>query len=404
MFRYLLPEKGDLAVTAEQIRLLYHQGNTIQILGMVAAGVSVTMFWNVADHLLLSLWFATIFFLSLIRLAANFRFTQISFEDPGTYNKWKNIYLSGTFLSGCVWGILAFFYDPSWPAPNQVMLFIIFTGLIAGALNSNSSVFIAFPAFYLPLVLCLMYVILNQTDEGFYPLLILFLIYIALMYISSLKYHNRLANSLRLRFENEQLAEKLAQYNKRLLELADMDELTGLHNRRSLNRYLRMASNQHFLDQHHLSLIFLDLDYFKQYNDTYGHERGDQCLIRVAAILKSNARQSSDMMTRYGGEEFTLILANTNAQQARQVAERIQQDLNQLHLPHAASPISDHVTISIGIVTMIPQQPDSCAHLLSIADKALYEAKKTGRNRIVHASEEPSTGQEDDPILPETES
>ncbi|MCK9373015.1 MAG: GGDEF domain-containing protein [Sulfuricurvum sp.] len=388
LFRYLLPEKGDFAVTAEQIRLLYHQGNTIQILGIVAAGVSVIMFWNVADHLLLSLWFTALFLLSVIRLIANFRFTQISFENPDTFNKWKNIYLLGTFLSGCLWSMLAFFYDPSWPAPNQVMLFILFTGIIAGALNSNSSVFIAFPAFYLPLVFSLMYVMLSQTDEGFYPLLTLFIIYTALMYISSLKYHNRLTHSLRLRFENEQLAEKLAQYNKRLLELADTDELTGLHNRRSLNRYLRMASNQHFLDQHSLSLIFIDLDYFKQYNDTYGHERGDQCLVQIATILKSNARQSSDMMTRYGGEEFTLILANTNARQARLIAERIRQDLNQLHLPHAASPISDHVTISIGIVTMIPQQPDSCAHLLSIADKALYEAKKTGRNRIVHASEE----------------
>lgn len=388
MLRYLLPKKANTSVKSEQVRLLYHQGATIQLLGMASAGVSVAALWNVADHYLLGIWFSIMMTLYLIRLSLNARFTQVSLNDYPSIRQWGNIYILGTFLSGVVWGGLAFFFDPSWPPPYQVMLFAVYTGLIAGAFNTNSSVFIAFPAFYLPIVASLMVVMLGQQNETFYPLIVLFTIYIVLMYLSSLKFHNHLIHSLQTRFENEQLADKLVQYNEKLIELADIDELTQIHNRRALNRYLGMESNRHFINRQPLSLLFIDVDYFKQYNDTYGHEQGDRCLIQIARVLHSNARQSSDMAARYGGEEFALVLTKTEAEQAYRIAKRIQSDLENLSLPHAGSLISDKITISIGIATMVPEQSDTAGLLLCIADKALYQAKESGRNRIIQTTQE----------------
>ena len=158
------------------------------------------------------------------------------------------------------WGMLSFFYDPAWPAPFQVILFVIYTGMIAGAYNTNSSVFPAFPVFYLPPVVCLMIVMLKQHSSGFPELTALFFIYSVLMYVSSLKFHNRLTHTLQLRFENEQLAVRLTHSNEQLLRLAEVDALTEVSNRRSMDHALETAWHEHHLQGNPLSLLFIDTD------------------------------------------------------------------------------------------------------------------------------------------------
>jgi diguanylate cyclase (GGDEF)-like protein len=384
LLQLLLPEKVSSEVRREQIRLLYHQGTTIQLLGLFTAIVAVLMFWNVSDRTNLLVWFGVMALLTGIRLGVNARF-DFTLSDSEIIEKWGLIYVAGTFLSGVVWGSLSLFFDPAWPAPYQIVIFAIYTGLIAGAFNSNSSFFIAFPAFYFPLVLFLMGMILQQKDEGYYPLLALFVIYILQMYISSIKFNKRLANALHIRFENEQLADKLVKANAKLVDLADKDELTQLHNRRSLVRYLGSEWNRHYLSQSPISLLFIDIDYFKQYNDTYGHERGDQCLARIASILQSNAKRSGDMAARYGGEEFAVVLPQTETLQALKIAENIHADLNGVSMIHQGSKVTDTVTMSIGVTTIVPQEPDRYEELFRSADKALYQAKEGGRNCTVQA-------------------
>jgi diguanylate cyclase (GGDEF)-like protein len=386
MLKHFLPEPVSPAVRAEQIRLLYHQGVSIQALGILTAIISAIMFWKIADRVMLGLWLSVHVVVSLIRLAATVKFTRSNVIEYRTLEKWGRAYVAGTFISGLIWGSLSLFFSPAWPAAYQVTLFAVYTGIIAGALNANSSLFVAFPAFYLPPAVCLIYMMLRQPVEGALVLASLFLIYIILMYVSALKFHNRLAASLKARYENEQLAEQLAQSNRKLMHLADTDELTGIPNRRAMDRFLRSEWNRLFRAKKPLSLLFVDLDFFKQYNDTYGHEVGDQCLIQVARFLHDHTQRSNDMAARFGGEEFAVILPETSEDDAFKIAETILADLESLQIPHSGSSVAKHVTLSIGLATMIPSQPDSEDFLRLSADNALYQAKKMGRKQVVKAN------------------
>jgi diguanylate cyclase (GGDEF)-like protein len=371
MLNFLLPDKVNQAVRAEQVRLLHHQGFTIQFLGIITALICVMLLWKVADHFMLLTWLLVMVVISLIRLSFTVKFIKSTLSEQDVIDKWGTGYVLGTLVSGITWGMLAFFYDPTWPAPYQVILFVVYTGITAGAFNTNTPLFIAFPAFYLPPVACLMIVMLKQRGEGFHELAALFMIYIILMYLSAIKFHNRLAKSLQIRFENEQLA--------------DMDELTGLYNRRSMDKYLASEWNRHYRSQKPLSLLFIDIDYFKQYNDTHGHAGGDQCLVEVSQLLKNNVQRSSDMVARFGGEEFAVILPETSEADAMQVAEKIHSGLTQLQVPHESSPVAAHVTMSVGVATMVPERTDNSNLLLKMADEALYQAKNTGRDRVIKA-------------------
>lgn len=391
MMKRFLPVPVSRDVKAEQIRILYHQGPSILALGMLTSIVAVAMFWNVANHAMLSLWLAIQITFSLMRLTAIAIFNKRKIIKHHTLELWGLGYALSAFVSALIWGSLSLFLD-FWPAPYLIMLFAIYTGIIAGAFNTYSSYFAAFVVFYFPLTLCISYMTLKQTGDGFFELTTLFIIYVILMYVSALKFHNRLAHSLEIRFENEHLAEQLEASNQRLAYLADMDELTGICNRRSMDRFLSNEWNRLYRTKKPLSLLFLDIDFFKQYNDSYGHAAGDVCLIRVANMLHHHAQRSSDMAARFGGEEFAVILPETNENIALKIAEAIRANLESLQIPHSSSTIADHVTMSVGVATMIPNKPDN-GHLLRLAaDKALYQAKNMGRNLVIQAdSVQPET-------------
>jgi len=174
-----------------------------------------------------------------------------------------------------------------------------------------------------------------------------------------------------------------------LKELSVTDELTGLHNRRFLNERLNNEWTRGIRSQQPLSLILLDIDFFKQYNDTYGHTAGDECLKSVASILQRSLLRSSDAATRYGGEEFCLLLPNTPLEGAFDVADRIRSSIKRLDIPHNASNVSSTVTLSDGIASLIPSSHAKSSLLVSMADEALYEAKALGRNQSVKACIKP---------------
>lgn len=383
VLNFLLPNKVSDDVRTEQIRLVHHQGITTQSLGIITAIVCLVFFWRVVDHVTLSVWFAVILVLSVIRIVVTSSFNKRKISDYSSIRKWGHSYLLGTFLAGLAWGSLALFFDASWPAPYQVFIFAIYTGIIAAAYNTNTPYFIAFPVFYLPPVFCLLFIMLRQGSQSFIDLAGLFCIYIIVMYASALKFHNRLANSLKLRFENEQLAKKLSESNRLLAELADKDELTNLDNRRSMDKYLAAEWDRHLRSQKPLSFLFIDIDYFKQFNDTYGHEGGDQALVKVATILRNNVKRSVDMAARFGGEEFAVILPETDEADAVTVAENIRSELAAQKVLHGSSSVSSYLTVSIGIATMVPHSENHAGLIRVMADDALYKAKEEGRDRIV---------------------
>ena len=130
-----------------------------------------------------------------------------------------------------------------------------------------------------------------------------------------------------------------------------------------------------------ISIILIDIDYFKKYNDCYGHQQGDECLIQVAQTLAKVTKRSTDLLARYGGEEFAAILPFTNAQEALLLAESMRQAIADLEISHAQSEISDKITLSLGIASLVPEPQNSLTNLIKLADHALYSAKNSGRNR-----------------------
>lgn len=172
---------------------------------------------------------------------------------------------------------------------------------------------------------------------------------------------------------------KAANFN--LENLSYTDGLTGISNRRNFDSYIEMSWNNCLNSSKPLSLIMMDIDYFKLYNDNYGHIKGDDCLKTVAKELSKSAKRTLDLSARYGGEEFVIILPETHKEGAEIIAEEIRKNIINLDIPHESSPISKNVTLSIGVTTMVPNNQHTISEFINDADKALYEAKSLGRNR-----------------------
>jgi diguanylate cyclase (GGDEF)-like protein len=170
--------------------------------------------------------------------------------------------------------------------------------------------------------------------------------------------------------------------NRELHRLVTLDGLTGVANRRRFDEYWLQQWQFLAQQQQPLSLILIDVDYFKLYNDRYGHQSGDECLIAVAKAIQSQLLHHIDLPARYGGEEFAVILPHTPIEGAKIVATRIMKEIARIDIPHPFSPIDDRVTISIGIACIVPQSDLSWKTPIAIADKALYRAKREGRNRF----------------------
>lgn len=179
------------------------------------------------------------------------------------------------------------------------------------------------------------------------------------------------------------LLHELERANKHLDEVSRCDILTEVANRRHFDEYLQHVWGRACRDGSEISLMMIDVDHFKSYNDRYGHPEGDACLKDVAAMLKRRLRRPGDLIARFGGEEFIAVLAGTPLSTAASAAERVRKGVESLNRPHAASPTQAVVTVSIGVACLRPNSPHaSPAQLISAADEALYQAKSRGRNRV----------------------
>ncbi len=182
---------------------------------------------------------------------------------------------------------------------------------------------------------------------------------------------------------------ELKQYRDTLETLSAIDGLTGISNRRRFDETLEREWRRTQRLCGTISLIMLDIDHFKEYNDNYGHVAGDECLKRLARALAETMKRPADLAARYGGEEFACILPDTGAEGASWLASELRLQVESLAIPHAFSPTADHITVSVGAVTLFPAPDQSPEELVVFADQALYAAKAEGRNRIITWTGEP---------------
>ena len=186
--------------------------------------------------------------------------------------------------------------------------------------------------------------------------------------------------------ERKRTEEKLLELQKELEDLSFKDGLTGIANRRRFDALLDVEWKAARRNKRPLSLVMCDIDFFKQYNDLYGHVRGDDCLKRVAETLRTGAARPRDFVARYGGEEFVLVLPETDETGAAHIGARCREAVLEQSIPHEASKVAPSVTVSVGVSTIVPSPDDEPVRLIDTADKCLYRAKQGGRNSLVVAT------------------
>jgi two-component system chemotaxis family response regulator WspR len=178
-----------------------------------------------------------------------------------------------------------------------------------------------------------------------------------------------------------ELQKELQRSNAELQKLTCLDGLTCIANRRRFDDFIRKECLRSARESTTIALILIDIDYFKLYNDNYGHLKGDECLQKVAAALQKAVQRPADLVARYGGEEFAVILPSTDASGAMKIADSLRHTVEALELSHAYSPLTNIITISMGIACKVANEKTSPADLIEMADEALYEAKNAGRNQ-----------------------
>jgi diguanylate cyclase (GGDEF)-like protein len=179
------------------------------------------------------------------------------------------------------------------------------------------------------------------------------------------------------------VSSQLAVANRELELLSRQDALTRIANRRHFDTYLNEEMKRAARQKSDLSLVLIDIDHFKRYNDRYGHPQGDACLKAVAAALAATCRRPADLVARYGGEEFAIVLPDTPLSGAVELAEASRQAVKSLALAHADSDVAPVVTLSEGVAVLVPDQHATADHLIECADRCLYQAKQNGRDRVV---------------------
>ena len=201
----------------------------------------------------------------------------------------------------------------------------------------------------------------------------------------------RVQSALRLKQETDcrkAREHELVELAEKLRRLSTVDGLTGVANRRSFDDELTRVWRRSQREVNPVSLVMIDVDQFKRYNDHYGHLAGDDCLRQVADVLRQTVKRPFDLVARYGGEEFAVLLPDTDVQGAQMLAEEMRAGIESLKIPHPDSTVADRITMSCGVATTLPAAGSEPASLVAAADACLYEAKRAGRNRVVSATPE----------------
>jgi diguanylate cyclase (GGDEF)-like protein len=189
----------------------------------------------------------------------------------------------------------------------------------------------------------------------------------------------------RLKNEVEATAKALSAANEKLNELSRQDPLTGVYNRRHFEHIFELELRRTYRSHHPISILFMDIDYFKSINDTFGHDAGDECLRSIGRLLQASLKRSEDIIARLGGEEFAIVLPGIDSNAALHIAQGISQEVRNMKFTHAASESPLSITVSIGVYTRPIRGEETMSKILLSVDEALYRAKQEGRDRVVVA-------------------
>lgn len=377
-----MPEIRKQKILAQRVESVYRHTFTLVVSHPLAACIIAWLFRKSIDQMALIAWVALISCLAIIRLPLYFRYRQEA-HLPERVVFWHRMFIVLTALQGGFYGFAWLFFIP---VPNPVMGVIVavwMVGLSANVVVGYAADWRAMLAFFIPCVVpgIVSYVVTGGMLN--YAIALCVVLYTVAIMRTVYPVNRSMLASIDL---NLRLSAEVAERQKveeKLRELSLKDGLTGLANRRSFDDALLEELHRSSRNQSALTLLLIDVDFFKHYNDSYGHVEGDKCLQRLAKVLEDTVKRSGELVARFGGEEFAVILPSVDSEQARDVSHKLLSAVAALAIPHKGTEVDNTqtVTISIGFTTVTPQRGVEPQDLIHQADLALYQAKTHGRNQ-----------------------
>jgi len=365
-----------------------------QLVGILA---TVILFWQYLPVSVILAWAGGFFILLLLRsLQMSNSLVERTYQTRPRRTYWQLVL--GTALTGAIWAAIYIYAATRVPTSMQYMFLLIIVMITAFSLGYSVIIREYFIAYVFASVWPIAWWSLIHYWEQSYNLLIglLLLAFCALLVSVSDRVYKSFRNMIALNWEREAMAQELGDLTtslrdrnrqlrdarRQLTDLANVDELTGLGNRRLINKVLQEEINRARRSNSSLAVILLDVDYFKDYNDSYGHPAGDLVLKRLADLMQRATSRAGEMVGRYGGEEFILVLPGATERSAMRTAERLKELVITEAIPHEKSQTGGIITVSQGVVSVLPDTNLAPADIIKRADKALYRSKHDGRNTI----------------------
>jgi len=404
-------------IKARRLEILYEQSYANLFFSMLLAVSMIFVFRDYLSSTSINSWLLVFVSVTGLRLYRTHMFSS-SGNTSSNLDYWFSWHISGVILSGIIWGGFILLLAQSADAAYLSLATICAAGLCAGAAIAYSASLVSFLLFSIPLLSPIGgFLIVSEhpiTNTLGYFIFLFTITIIAITY----RLNKTMTSSLRLQLEKDELLAALETEKQQVIDanrelekdlnsriqneatllhekkvaeetsdklrtLSTQDGLTGINNRRRFDEALYDEWYRATRLSTPLSLIICDIDKFKEYNDTYGHLEGDKCLTRIAHLIEDSARRAGDMAARFGGEEFVIILPDTESSNAQDIAEQLRSAILDLEIPHETSSVANIITVSFGVFTTLPEKDIPPETMIEFADKALYQAKGQGRNMVV---------------------
>ncbi|MFV1985519.1 MAG: GGDEF domain-containing protein [Thiohalomonadales bacterium] len=373
----------DEYVFAEQVRLMYSQTKKLVIGGLLLGLILSAILWNVINNTYLLFWYSVIILITAVRTITYLAYLKN--QNAPHLSLWNAIFLTTAFAYSLTMGSISMVF---FLTNDAIYHFIVVAWLVGYSALAVSSYLMNYRAvqFVIAPTATLLIVSIGWVGTTLYLLAAsALIIWYFIMYKSMKPVSQSMIKAISL---NHQLGLEIEQrkiLQNQLLELSIKDGLTGLFNRRHFDNTYVKELKRAGRSKEELSLIMMDIDSFKQFNDTYGHQAGDECLHRVSEAVQRCVKRPDDLVARYGGEEIVAFLPNTSSEHSFQLAEKMRIAVQDLAIPHKASIVAniDIVSLSVGVATLAPGVALENPLLLAKADEALYQAKASGRNQTV---------------------
>ena len=365
--------------------MLYRMTPKVVVAHPFAAAILAFTFYEISSLNHLAIWLSSMALCIALRFAIYVEYQRK--RDTMTYAqqiRWKHIWMVFSIINASIYTVALFYFVPL-ENPMFVMVSGLFTvalvaiGVITYAFSLSAVLSFAIPMLMPNAIYLLMYAGKPGVIAGSVICMFSFAMFGITKTISA-----AFKSSIRLNHEYSAEIEERKKIEFQLQEISRRDGLTGLFNRRYFDEILSQEIGRAYRNHSPLSLLMIDIDHFKEYNDFYGHVAGDNCLVDIAHLISSSLNRKGDLIARYGGEEFVCILPNIDSKGAFAYAEKLQMFIQEKRIEHFASKLTylKSVTVSIGVTTLPMLSRLTATDLVQRADNALYQAKKQGRNRV----------------------